>query len=138
VAVSAEFRDYVTDLFAGLGPVKIKLMFGGAGVYFKDQIFALIADERIYLKVNDETRPAFDREGSKPFTFEMNGREAVMTSYVEVPARLLDDADELAKWARCAYAAAIKGRGKRNPVRGAAVPRELPLVVPKKNRKRRG
>lgn len=85
MAVSAEFRDYVTDMFAGLGMVKIKLMFGGAGVYFKDQVFALIADERIFLKVNGETRPAFEREGSKPFTFEMKGRDAVMTA--AAPAR---------------------------------------------------
>ncbi len=45
MAVSAEFRDYVADLFAPLGDVKIKLMFGGAGIYFKDQMFGLIADD---------------------------------------------------------------------------------------------
>ena len=136
MAVSAEFRDYVTDMFTGLGTVKIKLMFGGAGVYFKDQVFALIADERIFLKVSDETRPAFEREGSKPFTFEMKGREAVMTSYFELPPRLLDDADELAKWARRAYEAAIKGRTKKKPPRKAPIPRDLPLVAAKKARRR--
>lgn len=135
MAVSAEFRDYVTDLFAGLGPVKIKLMFGGAGVYFKDQIFALVANERFFLKVSDEARPAFEREGSKPFTFEMKGREAVMTSYFEVPPRLLDDTDELAKWARRAYESAIKGRAKKKPARNPAVLRELPLVPAKRTRK---
>jgi DNA transformation protein len=70
VAVSAEFRDHVTDLFASFGKVKIKLMFGGAGIYFNEQMFGLIADERIYLKASDETRPSFEREGSKPFVFE--------------------------------------------------------------------
>ena len=70
MAVSTEFRDYVTDLFATFGDVKIKLMFGGAGVYFKDQMFGLLADERIYLKANDETRPAFEAEKCKPFVFQ--------------------------------------------------------------------
>ena len=131
-----EFRDYVVDLLAGLGEVKIKLMFGGAGVYFKDQMFALLADERIYLKANDETRGAFEAEGSKPFVFESKAGETIMTSYVEVPSRLLDDTDELAKWARRSYEVALKGRAKKKSARGPEVPRDLPLVSRKKPRSR--
>lgn len=136
MAVSASFRDYVTDLFAPFGDVKIKLMFGGAGIYFKDQMFGLIADERIYLKANDETRPLFEREGSKPFIFESKRGDTIAMSYLEVPARLLDNTDELAAWARRAYAAAITGRAKKKPAGKPSVPRELPLVTPKKSRKR--
>jgi DNA transformation protein and related proteins len=136
VAVSAEFRAYVADLFAPFGDVKIKLMFGGAGIYLKDQMFGLIADERIYLKANDETRPLFEREGSKPFIFESKRGDTIAMSYIEVPPRLLDDPDELAVWARRAYAVAIKGRAKKTPAGKRSMPRELPLVTPKKNRKR--
>lgn len=136
MAVSAEFRDYVVDLFAPFGEVKIKLMFGGAGVYFKDQMFALLADERIYLKANDETRAAFEAEGSKPFIFESKKGDTIAMSYMEVPPRLLDDADELAKWARRAYEAAIKGRAKKKPAGKSPVPRDLPLVSPKRAKKR--
>jgi DNA transformation protein len=134
VAVSAEFRDYITDLFAPFGDVKIKLMFGGAGIYFKDQMFGLIADERIYLKANDTTRPAFEREGSKPFVFESKNGETIATSYLEVPPRLLDDTDELAKWARRAYDVAIASRAKKKPARKSPVPRDLPLVAPQKRK----
>lgn len=135
MAVSAEFRDYVTDLFDGFGEIKVKLMFGGAGIYHKDQMFGLIADERIYLKANDETRGAFEAEGSKPFVFESKNGDTVAMSYLEVPPRLLDDTDELAKWARRAYEVAIKGRAKKKPAGKAGVPRELPLVAPKAKRK---
>lgn len=134
--VSAAFRDYVVDLFAPFGEVKVRLMFGGAGVYFKDQMFALIADERIYLKANDETREAFEAEGSKPFMFENKHGEILAMSYLEVPPRLLDDAEELATWARRAYGVAIAGRAKKRKSRPAAVPRDLPLVAPKGKRKR--
>lgn len=136
MAVSAAFRDYVVDLFAPFGEVKIKLMFGGAGIYFKDQMFGLIAGERIYLKANDETRPVFEREGSKPFVFESKRGDTIAMSYLEVPARLLDDTDELAIWARRAYEAGVKGRAKAKPARKTAVPRELPLLAPKTKRKR--
>lgn len=60
--VSVAFRDHVADLFAPFGEIKIKLMFGGAGIFHKDQMFGLIADERIYLKANDETRKAFEAD----------------------------------------------------------------------------
>jgi len=136
VVVSSAFREHVTDLFAPFGEVKIKLMFGGAGVYYKDQMFALLAGERIYLKVNEETRAAFDAERCKPFVFESKDGETIMTSYVEVPSRLLDDTDELARWALRAYEAAIKGRGQKKPGRKSPVPRDLPLVSPKKSSKR--
>lgn len=134
--VSVEFRDYVVDLFAPFGEVKVKLMFGGAGVYFKDQMLALIADERIYLKANAETRKAFEAEGSKPFMFENKHGETLAMSYLEVPPRLLDDADELAIWARRAYGVAIAGHVKKRKSQPAAVPRDLPLVSPKNKRKR--
>jgi DNA transformation protein len=134
MVVSAAFRDHVIDLFAPLGEVKIKLMFGGAGVYYKERMFALLADDRIYLKANDETRPAFEAEGSKPFVFEMKSGVLAAMSYLEVPPRLLDDPDELARWARRAYEAAIAARGKKNPTRESAPPRDLPLVSPKRKR----
>jgi DNA transformation protein len=135
MAVSAEFRDYVVDVFAPFGEVKIKLMFGGAGVYFKDRMFALLAGDRIYLKANDETRPAFEAEGSKPFVFQMKSGELAAMSYLEVPPRLLDDPDELARWARRAYEAAIASRGKgRKPGAKSAPPRDLPLVAPRRKK----
>ncbi len=136
MAVSAAFREHVSDLLATFGEVKIKLMFGGAGVYYKDQMFALLAGERIYLKVNEETRAAFEAERCKPFVFESKDGETIMTSYVEVPPRLLDDTEELARWAQRAYEAAIKERGKKKPARKSPVPRDLPLVSPRKVRKR--
>lgn len=137
MAIGAEFRDYVTDLFEPFGEVKIKLMFGGAGIYFKDQMFGLIGNERIYLKANETTRAAFEAEGSKPFVFEMKNGEIVAMSYLEVPPRLLDDTDELAKWARRAYEVAIASRAKKKkPARANAPPRDLPLVSPKKAKKK--
>lgn len=134
--VSAEFRDHVADLFAPFGEVKIKLMFGGAGVYYKDQMFALIADERIYLKANEETRKAFATEGCGPFKFENKNGEILEMSYWEIPPRLLDNTDELAKWARRAYEVAIAGRAKKPDKRRNAPPRDLPLISPPKTKKR--
>jgi DNA transformation protein len=131
--VSTAFREHVVDLFAEFGEVRIKLMFGDAGVYHKDKMFALIADERIYLKANEETRKAFEAEGSAPFKFENKNGEILAMSYWELPPRLLDDTAELAKWARRAYAAAVAGSSKKKAGR-SAVPRELPLITPRRTK----
>jgi DNA transformation protein and related proteins len=135
VGVAAEFHEYVVDLFSAFGPVTVKRMFGGAGIYHKDRMFGLIGGDRIYLKANDETRPAFEAEGSKPFAFQMKGGESVMTGYFELPSRLLDDPDELAKWARNAYEVAVAARGKKKKPRPNTPPADLPLVAPRKRRK---
>jgi DNA transformation protein and related proteins len=130
MAVSAAFRDHVADLFEPFGDIKIKLMFGGAGIYFKDKMFGLIIDERIYLKTNDATRPSFDAEDCKPFTFENRKGEVISTNYIEIPSRLLDDPAELAHWARSAYEVAIAAKGsKRRTPSPNSLPRDLPLVA---------
>ena len=132
MAVSADFRNYVCDLFQSFGEIQIKLMFGGAGIYLKDRMFGLIVDERIYLKANDGTRRAFDDEGCKPFTFENKKGEVMSMSYFEIPSRLLDDPGELTNWARSAYEVAIAAKAKKQPKSQAKLPGELPLVEPKK------
>lgn len=97
---------YIQDLFAVFGPVRVRRMFGGAGIYAGERMFALEADGEIYLKADASTAPEFEREGCAPFVYETkDGRRTVM-SYWRLPERLLEDPDELAAWARKAVAAA--------------------------------
>ena len=52
---------------AGFGPVTIRPMFGGAGVYHDGLMFALVDDEVLYFKVDETSRPAFEAENLPPF-----------------------------------------------------------------------
>lgn len=98
--------DYIRDIFSVFGSVTVRRMFGGAGIYADGVMFALVADEVIYLKADDETASAFEQEGLEPFTYSKKpGRQAVM-SYRRMPDRCYDDPDELARWASRAIAAA--------------------------------
>jgi len=66
-------------------------MFGGAGIYADGTMFALVADGVIYLKADELSTPAFERENLPPFTYETkDGRRGVM-SYRRMPERLYDD-----------------------------------------------
>lgn len=102
---SADF-DFIHEIFAGFGPVNVRRMFGGAGVYADGIMFALVAGEEVFLKADESTSPAFTAEGMEPFSYETGKGKRVVMSYWRIPARLYEDADELAKWAHNALAVA--------------------------------
>ncbi|MXN64545.1 transcriptional regulator [Stappia sp. GBMRC 2046] len=88
-------------------------MFGGAGLFCDDLMFALEADGTVYFKADDVNRPAFEDAGSSPFSYEMSGKLRSM-SYWQMPEDLADDPDELKNLASGALEAARRAaRGKR-------------------------
>ena len=98
--------DEIQELFSAFGAVAVRRMFGGAGIYAHGTMFALVADGIIYLKADELSTPAFERENLPPFTYETkDGKRGVM-SYRRMPERLYDNPDELATWAHAALAAA--------------------------------
>ncbi len=101
------FHEFVAELFAPLGPVSIRRMFGGAGVFQDGLMFALLADDTIYLKTDEALRADLVSEGSAPFiwTKPSTGEEIDM-GYVSLPSSAMDDADEASGWARRAMAVA--------------------------------
>jgi DNA transformation protein and related proteins len=109
--------EFIRELFQNFRPVSVRRMFGGAGIYADDVMFALLSSGgTIYLKVNEINEPDFVRENLPPFEHKMNGVKRAMMSYRKMPERLYDDPDELALWARKALQAAqLKAAPKRNP-----------------------
>jgi DNA transformation protein and related proteins len=96
------------ELFRDFGPVSVRRMFGGQGVFVDGLMIALIAREVIYLKADAATIPAFEQEGLAPFSYATRNGEHTLTSYWRMPDRLYDDTEELARWARAAQAAALR------------------------------
>src|SRR4030095_12717765 len=67
MAVSESYRAFVLEQLGRVTPVTAKSMFGGVGIYAQGSFFALIAEDRLYFKVDDRTRPDFERLGMEPF-----------------------------------------------------------------------
>ncbi len=80
-------------------------MFGGHGIYCGERMFALIADDGLYLKTDDTNRPDFTAAGCQPFVYVMRGVGKAM-SYFQPPSEALDSAELLLPWAKGALAAA--------------------------------
>jgi DNA transformation protein len=125
--------DDIQELFSVFGPVSVRRMFGGAGIYADGTMFALVAGSVIYLKTDDVNTPAFERENLAPFTYETkHGKHGVM-SYRRMPDRLYDDPEELATWARDALAAALRTgvrarKGVRSKDKKAASKKRKPVI----------
>jgi DNA transformation protein len=111
--VSAAYKTFIQDLLADFGPVSIRRMFGGAGVYADGVMFAILAEDTLYLKADEVSARAFAAEGKGPFTYRPKDRGPVALSYWEVPERLLDDPDELVAWARRAHAVALAAKAEK-------------------------
>jgi DNA transformation protein len=123
---SEGFKDFIRDQLAGFGPVSIRNMFGGAGVYADGVMFAILANDVLYLKADETSATAFAAEGMGPFTYQPEGKPPVAMSYWEVPPRLLEEPDELAEWAREAHR--IARAGKTKPSRRAVRKKRQPAA----------
>jgi DNA transformation protein len=108
----------IQELFAEFGPVSVRRMFGGAGVFIDGRMIGLVSRDVIYLKADAETIPAFEQEGLAPFSYATKKGEHQLTSYWRMPDRLYDDPEELARWAKAAHGAALRALARqRKPQR---------------------
>ena len=118
MAVSASYKTFVLDQLGGAGTITAKAMFGGVGLYCQGLFFGLIDDDTVYLKVDDMTRPDFERVGSGPF--RPYGDESPGMQYYELPADVLEDREMARPWVERAIevarrAVVRKVRGVRPP-----------------------
>lgn len=90
-----------------------RAMFGGHGLYLHGQMFALLADGRLFLKTDAESLPVFLAAGCQPFTYEARGRR-VSVQYHEAPSEALEHPDEAVRWARLGVAAALRAAASKS------------------------
>jgi DNA transformation protein and related proteins len=120
MAVTGEYLQFVLEQLEGLGNVTSRRMFGGVGLYQDDRFFSIIMEDTLYFKVNDATRGDYVARGMGQFRPYPNKPHLSMT-YYEVPADVLEDADECVAWARRSVASdaktaksAVRRRKKRD------------------------
>lgn len=110
------FHVFILELLAGAGPIRIRRMFGGAGVFTGGLMFALLADGQIYLKADESLRADLTAEGCLPFLyFRAGDSKGVDLGYVALPSSAMDDADEAVAWARRAIGVAQAADAKKPP-----------------------
>ncbi|MBI1205206.1 MAG: hypothetical protein GC182_22095 [Rhodopseudomonas sp.] len=115
-------REDVAELFREFGPVSVRRVFSGFGVYADEVCFSLYLRGELYLRADAATAPRFAAEGSTPFSYAQarSGKVIVVNSYWRLPERLYDDPEDLAQWARIALGVARSTAAKKTrPARKA-------------------
>jgi DNA transformation protein len=104
----SDFIPFVQELLEDWAPVSTRRMFGGHGIYHEGLMFAIVMDQRLYLKADDVNRPDFEALGLAPFTYTMKGRDVAL-SYWAAPDAIFDQPCDAVRWARSAWDAALRG-----------------------------
>lgn len=124
MGVSAAFLDSVQELFAALPDLRVKRMFGGAGVFSGELMFALVGEETLFIRADALNRAGFEAEGSTPFTYRMKDGAEAQLGYWRAPDAVWDDPDAAAHWARAGLEAAARykaGKRKRSTTQAPAL-----------------
>jgi len=122
-AAPNEFVAHCMELLSSIGRVRTRRMFGGHGFYVDELFVALVFSERLYLKVDAQTRPAFEAATCVPFVYDSAG-QAVSLGYFSAPEEAMESPALMQPWARLALAAALRARATKpraaRPVRKAS------------------
>lgn len=102
------FTELCVEMLSPLGPVRVRSMFGGQGVYVDGLFVAIIDDGQLFLKADDTTRERFAAAGCAPFTYPMKDGERMVMSYYRPPEEALESPPLMLPWARLAFEAALR------------------------------
>ena len=98
----------IEDMFSALGPVAIKRMFGGKGIYYRGLILAIEIRDTVLLKADAVSAPEFAAAGATQWTYEGKKGIPVRMPYWSIPDDAFDDPDVMARWVRLASEAALR------------------------------
>ncbi|AVA21712.1 TfoX/Sxy family protein [Rhizobium sp. CB3171] len=98
----------IEEMFQALGPVTIKRMFGGKGVYHMGRIVAVEVSDEMLLKADEISAPEFEAAGARRWAYEGKKGKPVNMPYWSIPDDAFDDPDIMARWVRLAYEAAVR------------------------------
>jgi DNA transformation protein len=124
MVASDSFAEFLREQLAPLGRVSLRRMFGKSGVFCDGIMLGMVADNMLFLRVDEQNRDAFrEAADSPPLSYEKKG-STIDLAFWRAPERLFDEPEELVAWARLALAAARRvaarrGRASPRPARRA-------------------
>ena len=113
MVASDSFAEFLREHLTPLGRVTLRRMFGKSGVFCDGVMFAMVTENTLYFRVDDENRATFEEARSfPPLNYAKKGA-LIDLSFWRAPERLFDEPDELVTWARLAMAAARRVAARR-------------------------
>ncbi|OGA97894.1 MAG: competence protein TfoX [Burkholderiales bacterium RIFCSPHIGHO2_12_FULL_69_20] len=128
---------HVMELLSALGRPRSRRMFGGHGLYVDDLFIALIADDTLFLKADDQACGAFARAGCRPFSYTGSTGQRTVMAYWSAPDDAMESPALMLPWARLAMASALRAAAAKRPAtprkpraKVSAAPATKPAIKP--------
>jgi DNA transformation protein and related proteins len=113
MVASDTFADFLREQLAPVGRITMRRMFGKTGVFCDGVMLAMVRDNTLYFRVDEENRSTFkEAESFPPLNYAKRGA-TIDLAFWRAPERLFDEPDELVAWARAALAAARRVAARR-------------------------
>ena len=119
MAFDESLYTLVQESLAPLGVVTMRKMMGGATLYLDGTIFAILDEDEIWFKGDDETNAIWDAEGCERFSMTFKDGRIDTMNYRRGPADVYDDPGAMQRWAQLAHEAGLRGAAKKKPKRTA-------------------
>lgn len=107
-------EDVIRDLFHPVGPVTIRRMFGGQGIYGRHGIVAVVlSDGGLFVKGDEISAPGYQARSMQRCEYQRPGSTKVTRMpYWRVPEELFDDPDSMEELALIADRTAMRAPQK--------------------------
>jgi DNA transformation protein and related proteins len=113
MANTPDFIAHLLELMRPVGRSSARAMFGGHGLYVDGLIVAIVVGDILYLKTDDETRPAYVRRKLDPFSYTTKEGTVHAMSYHRAPDEAVEGPDAMREWLRPAVGAALRNAQKK-------------------------
>ena len=100
--LSSSQKTLVDRIGGVVDDIEARMMLGTVGLFAGDQQFGVLDDERVFLRVDDDSRSVFEEAGTQPYS----ASDVKQAAYLEVPDGVVKDTDMLAAWVQRAIEAA--------------------------------
>jgi DNA transformation protein len=112
MSITSSYIESVRELLGFVPELEIKKMFGAAGATAGGMMFAILDDDELWLKADEQTRQRFEEAGLEQFTYPTKDGERTSMAYWRAPADVWDDEEAAREWVGLAIEAALRAKAK--------------------------
>ncbi len=114
MGASAEYVEYIKELLDGFPKLTTKKYFGGVAFRSshlgEDKQFGVVLSDTLYFVVDDQTRPNYESQGMKPFSYDKKDKTVIVKKWYTAPEELFEDEVLMNEWAMQALEAAMRSK----------------------------
>lgn len=93
----SSFLEYIIEELSSIGQISHRRLFRSRGLYFNGDIFGIISQGTLYLKIDQKTEQEYNFQNLRPFSLQ---NKRILKHYLEIPADIIDDGQALRELVR--------------------------------------